>query len=488
MPAQPNVILICVDQWRGDCLSIAGHPIVHTPWLDQMAMHGARFEHAYAACPSCIAARASLFTGLTQRSHGRVGYQDGVPWDYPVTLAGEFTRHGYQTQAIGKMHVFPERSQVGFQNVILHDGFLHHVRDRRPRGIDVCDDYLPWLRQQLGRDADDFDIGLNCNSFVARPWDKPEHVHPTAFVATQSIDFLRRRDPRKPFFLFMSFHRPHPPLDPPAWAFEQYLNRAMPEPPVGDWADAVAAMHGANVRSPYRPDLMAGRMDPEVLKRARAAYYGQMSFIDHQLNRFLETLTMFGEFANSYVCFVSDHGELLGDHHLFRKSLPYEGSARVPLLLRGPRDSGIVPGGVHAPVAELRDIMPTLLDCAGLPIPESVEGRSLLPIARGSAPAWRSHVHGEHTFAGGSAHYVTDGREKYIWFSHSGLEQLFDLTTDPQERHNLAPQAAHASRVTHWRGRLIEELKGREECFTDGRTLIPGRPVVNVLGHMQPAP
>ena len=119
MSDKPNVILICVDQWRGDCLSIAGHPVVHTPFLDRLALKGARFTRAYTAVPSCIAARAALYTGLGQRTHGRVGYQDGVPWDYPVTIAGEFTRHGYQTQAVGKMHVYPERSQMGFQNVIL---------------------------------------------------------------------------------------------------------------------------------------------------------------------------------------------------------------------------------------------------------------------------------------------------------------------------------------------------------------------------------
>ena len=485
MSNRPNVILICVDQWRGDCLSIAGHPVVHTPWLDQMALHGARFERAYAACPTCIAARASLFTGLTPRSHGRVGYQDGVPWDYPTTLAGEFTRHGYQTQAVGKMHVFPERSQVGFQNVILHDGYLHHVRDRHPRDLDLCDDYLPWLRRELGRDADDFDIGLNCNSFVARPWDKPEHVHPTAFVATQSIDFLRRRDPRKPFFLFMSFHRPHPPLDPPAWAFEQYATRDIPPPPVGDWADEVSALHEAPFRDPHRPDLNVGRMDPVLLRRARAAYYGQMSFIDHQLNRFFETLSTYGLARETFICFVSDHGELLGDHHLFRKSLPYEGSARVPLLLKGPASSGIAQGRVHLPVAELCDVMPTLLDCAGLPIPATLEGRSLLPIARGNDVAWRTHLHGEHTYAGGAVHYVTDGREKYLWFSRTGMEQLFDLTTDPHEQVNLARQPTQASRVARWRGVLVDELKGREEGFTDGHVLIPGRPVVNVLSHLR---
>ena len=166
---RPNVILICVDQWRGDALSIAGHPVVHTPYLDQLCLGGARFTRAYTATPSCIPARAALMTGLSQERHGRVGYRDGVPWDYEATgptLAGEFTRHGYQTQAIGKMHVFPERTQLGFQNVLLHDGFLHYARNRE-RDAGLTDDYLPWLRERFGPDADYFDHGVNCNSLVS---------------------------------------------------------------------------------------------------------------------------------------------------------------------------------------------------------------------------------------------------------------------------------------------------------------------------------
>src|ERR1035437_597738 len=180
---RPNVVLICVDQWGGDCLSVAGHPVVHTPFLDGLAVNGARFNRAYTASPSCIAARAGLFTGLTQRTHGRVGYRDGVAWNYPVTIASEFSRQGYQTQAVGKMHVHPTRNRCGFENVVLHDGFLHYTRDRNS-DWGLFDDYIPWLRERAGVGADFFDHGVNCNSHVARPWDKAEALHPTNYVAT----------------------------------------------------------------------------------------------------------------------------------------------------------------------------------------------------------------------------------------------------------------------------------------------------------------
>ncbi|MDP0498299.1 MAG: arylsulfatase [Verrucomicrobiota bacterium JB024] len=475
---KPHIILINVDQWRGDCLGIEDHPTVRTPYLDSLAQEGARFGRAYAATPSCIPARAALHTGLTPRSHGRVGYQDGVPWNYPVTLAGEFTRHGYQTQAVGKMHAYPERERLGFENVLLHDGYMHFGR-RRDRTWESVDDYVPWLRERFSPDADYFEHGLNCNALTARPWDKPEHLHPTNWVVTQSINFLTRRDPRRPFFLYLSFHRPHPPLDPPAWAFEQCLDMPMTDPPVGDWTDIFQSTHTS-----HRADLNAGLLKPDQLRLARAGYYGHLLHIDHQINRFLEALEEFSLHRDCYVCFVSDHGELLGDHHLYRKFLPYEGSSRVPLILKGPPGCGIQAGSrINEPV-ELRDVMPTLLSCAGLPVPDVVEGRSFLPLARGETADWRTHLHGEHiSFGDSSTQWLTDGHEKYIWFSQWDREQLFDLDEDPDELHDLS--TTRPGRTAHWRQVLIKELEGREEGFTDSQRLIAGRPQYPCLSHLR---
>ncbi len=475
----PNIILMMVDQWRGDCLSIDDHPVVHTPYLDSLALRGARFCQAYSATPTCIPARAALFTGLKQTSHGRVGYLDGVPWNYPVTLAGEFSRHGYQTQAIGKMHVYPERSQVGFQNVILHDGFINYPRSQH-HNYDEIDDYLPWLRQRYGSDADYFDHGVHCNSNMARPWDKPEDLHPTNFVTGQAVQFLRRRDPRKPFFLFLSYHRPHPPYDPPAWALEQYLSTPMPPVPVGNWVNLLEAY-----ANPRAPDCPVGKIPDHLLRRARAGYYGLITHIDYQINRFLWALKEYGQLDNSYVCFVSDHGEMLGDHHMFKKAYPYDGSARVPLILAGPRGSDILPNQRHSPVIELRDLMPTLLECAGLPIPDTVEGRSFLPFARGDTPEWREYLHGEHVVFGQSMQWLTNGREKYVWFSGSGVEQLFNLAEDPQELVDLAQTGEAGERLDHWRKTLTQVLAGREEGFVQDGRLVTGRPVHPCLAKLR---
>ncbi|GIP39816.1 arylsulfatase [Paenibacillus sp. J31TS4] len=491
MAEHPNLLLITVDQMRADCLSYWNHPVVETPNLDQLARTGAAFRHAYSATPTCVPARAAIFTGMSQRSHGRVGYQEKVPWTYEHTLPGELSRAGYHTQCVGKMHVYPARSLCGFHNVVLHDGYLHHNRYRHTNTVaesfDSCDDYLPWLRERAGADADLLDLGLDCNaSTVARPWHLPEQLHPTNWTVTQSIDFLRRRDPAKPFFLWMSFVRPHSPLDPPSAYLDLYDGVDFPDPVVGEWAD-----HDDEARSGLNPVTKEGIVPRRRLRKAMAAYYALITHIDHQIGRFLNALEEYGLSRNTVILFASDHGELLGDHHLFRKSLPYEGSTKVPFLVSDPGGClDIRHGTVEDRVVELRDIMPTLLDAAGVPVPDSVDGRSVLPLLRADAaggPAaggWRDAIHGEHEAGPLSHHYVTDGRTKYIWFSQSGREQLFDLAADPSETIDRIADPAYAEQAARWRSRLVEELAGREEGYTDGRVLIPGRPPRTILSHL----
>ena len=128
MDKRPNIILLMADQMRGDCLGIAGHPDVKTPFLDALAAEGVRYENAYSACPTCVPARATLYTGMSQEHTGRVGYEDLIPWEYPHTLAGELSKAGYYTQCVGKMHVHPLRNNLGFNDVRLHDGYLHAYR------------------------------------------------------------------------------------------------------------------------------------------------------------------------------------------------------------------------------------------------------------------------------------------------------------------------------------------------------------------------
>jgi arylsulfatase A-like enzyme len=390
---------------------------------------------------------------------------------------------------VGKLHVHPQRNKIGFESVELHDGFLHFARACRDHRS-WEDDYLDWLRQETGREeADYFEHGVNCNSIVARPWDKAEHLHPTSWVAQRGVNFLRHHretEAGRPFFLYLSFCRPHPPYDPPAWAFERYLGMEMPPVGVGDWVDLLAQYDS----TPY-PEAFRANYRPDVLHRARAGYCGHMSHIDLQINRIEETLHECGLAENTWIIFTSDHGEMMGEHHLFRKGFAYEGSARLPLIMRPPAATSCPRGVVCETVVELRDMLPTLLDCADLPSADGLDGRSFLPQAVGrSTEPLRPWLHGEHTILNGSMHWLTDGHTKYIWWSQNGQEQFFDLDHAPGELTDLSrnPSADLRARIAQWRKILVQELTARPEGFVSPEGhLIPGRPVPPVLPRTRPS-
>ncbi|MDM0492434.1 arylsulfatase [Clostridium perfringens] len=480
---KPNIVLMMVDQMRGDCLGVNGNEFIETPNLDMMATEGYNFENAYTAVPSCIASRAAILTGMSQKSHGRVGYEDGVSWNYENTIASEFSKAGYHTQCIGKMHVYPERNLCGFHNIMLHDGYLHFARNKEGKAstqIEQCDDYLKWFREKKGHNVDLIDIGLDCNSWVSRPWGYEENLHPTNWVVNESIDFLRRRDTSKPFFLKMSFVRPHSPLDPPKFYFDMYKDEDLPAPLMGDWANKEDEENrGKDI------NCIKGIINKKALKRAKAAYYGSITHIDHQIGRFLIALSEYGELNNTIFLFVSDHGDMMGDHNWFRKGIPYEGSSRVPFfiydpgnLLKGKK------GKVFDEVLELRDIMPTLLDFAHISIPNSVEGLSLKDLIEERDFTWREYIHGEHSFGGDSNHYIVTKKDKFLWFSQRGEEQYFDLEKDPKELTNLINSEEYKERIDYLRKILIKELQGREEGYTDGNRLLKGHPV-STLKHIR---
>ena len=474
-----NIVLLMTDQLRGDCMGCAGHPDVKTPYLDTLASKGVRFENAYSACPSCVPARAALHTGLTQESHRRVGYADGIRWEYPHTMAGELTKAGYYTQCVGKMHVDPLRNYLGFCHVELHDGYLHYYRDPEipyRENQKQADDYFHWLKQEKGIDCDVTDTGLECNSWVARPWIYEEKYHPTNWVTDRSIDFLRRRDPDMPFFLFTSYLRPHPPFDAPQCYFDMYRNKELTPPVVGDWCDEEALRARGRIF-----DSDTGPLDPELVREMQIGYYACITHLDHQIGRLIQALVENKLYDDTIILFVSDHGELLGDHHLFRKSRAYQGSSRVPFLVSGGGFRPEKPGSVKTDVVELRDVMPTVLEAAGVQIPDSVEGISLWNTALkdSGTPEVREYLHGEHTLGEASSHWIITKDEKYIWYSQTGEEQYFRIAEDPDELHNLIGSEKAKERVEALRGLLIQELQDREEGFVrEGRLVTGCEPIV----------
>ena len=464
------------DQMRADCLGIAGHPDVKTPFLDSLAAGGVMYSNAYSACPTCVPARSTLYTGMSQRKTGRVGYQDRIPWNYEHTLAGELSKAGYYTQCVGKMHVHPLRNNLGFHNVRLHDGYLHAYRAPDTPSFEdqrVADDYYWWLKQELGVDADPLDTGLDCNSWLTRPWIYEEKYHPTNWVASECLDFLRRRDRSKPFFLMASFVRPHPPLDAPRYYYDMYDRKELAKPYLGDWNDEERMFRDGHS---YCAQSAPG--DPEYIRQLRAGYYACITHMDHQIGRILSALVEQKLMDNTVILFVSDHGEMLGDHLLFQKAKPYQGSIQVPLFLSGPERYVGKHRRVCQDLVELRDVMPTLLELAGAEIPDTVEGVSVLHAVD------REYIHGEHSLGDDSMHFVVTKSDKYVWYSQTGRELYFDLEKDPHERHDAIADGRYAERIAWLRNCLIRELHGREEGYSDGEKLIVGRPPQTVLSNI----
>ena len=466
MNPRPNIILITTDQQRGDCLGCDSNPALETPYLDELAAGGCRFQHAYTAVPSCIPARAAILTGMDQWNHGRLAMCGDDYLEFPATLPGELTRAGYQTRAVGKMHFMPQRAHYGFEHMVLDESARRHG--------DFISDYHQWFEEAREGRYDYRDHSIGWNSCLARPTHLPEHLHPTYWTASESIRFLKNRDPLRPFFLWMSFARPHSPYDAPKVYFDMYdKNPDLPPPAVGDWESQFDFV--ARETDPWR-----GKRSMKESMRARAGYYGNITFIDHQIGRVLYELEQFNrlDYRNTLVIFTSDHGDMLGDHHHWRKSCGLEGAARIPFIVCYPPEWDFPVGQVYDQPVELRDVMPAILDAVSIECPPSVDGRSLLDIPRGKGGDWRDFIHGEHnTGDENGSQYVTDGREKYIWFHHTGKELFFDLAADPRECHNLAGQPGMESRIELWRKRLADTNEKRGDKRGRNGKLVP------ITGH-----
>jgi len=456
-----NVLFVMTDQQRADtiggdpvALSVDGETVPYTPNLDNLAAQGTLFARHYSPSPSSIPARRSLLTGQTPATNGCPGWTT-EPWDLDRTLPGELTAAGYQTRLVGKIHSIPNRNHCGFEHLVQHEG-LHAFPD---------DDYAQWLDERVDATGAELAHGLGRNSWDPRPWHYPEEYHPTRWTTERALDFLDERDPTRPFFLNLSYVRPHTPFDSPPTYFEQYVDRDLPTPPVGDWSDE---WFGEYLSDRPAADAWIADLPDRVVHRARAAYLGLVTQIDHQLKRVFDRLQVQGEWENTLVVFTSDHGEMLGDHHLWRKSYPFEGSARVPLIVRPPASMDVERGAVrHQPVG-LHDLMSTMLDATGVDVPDTVEGRSLVELLRGEPNDWRRFYHGEHApiyAPENGTQFLVSETAKYVWNTVTGDELLFDLSEDPRETADRSDDPAYADRLTAMRDALVDRLVDRNEEF-----------------------
>jgi arylsulfatase A-like enzyme len=435
-------------------------PFLRTPHFDALCTRGIRFSSAYTACPTCVPARISMLTGRSTFA-GRGGILSRQPTVRPdeVTMPGVLGGLGYQTALIGKFHVGQAQVRYGFDEITTPDVYYRQM-------------------ERSGHPLQPMRHGLGQNELVPGMSTVPEALTLTSWIAERCVDFIRyRRDPSTPFFLWCSFPKPHPPLDPPEPYYSMYRNCAIPEPVMGDWA------RGENVPHAFARFARMqgyGRLTPEVIREARSAYYGLITQNDFNMGRILAILTDLDLLKDTLIVYTSDHGEYLGDHGAGAKSFFHEPSAHVPLVVCPPRswqEQKMLVGTVCPTAVTHIDLMPTFIRAAGGEPPAPCEGIDLLALASGQIPNPRKYVEGMEAqnqywfgnFAPCDYLALTDGRWKYIYYVEAGQEQLFDLQADPTELHDLANVPEHAARRQELRAELTRrQIERKTDAVKDG--------------------
>lgn len=479
MATRPNVLLISTDHWPARLLGCAGHPVVQTPTLDELARSGVRFTNCYAECPVCIPARRTLMTGTTPRTHGDRVFKERLEMPDVPTLAQTFRDAGYQAYAVGKLHVYPQRDRIGFDDVILDE------EGRTQYG--VTDDYELFLGDQ-GFVGQHFNHGMSNNEYSAVAWHLPDETHATNWATQTMARVVKRRDPKRPAFWFLSYRHPHPPLVPLQTYLDFYRDLAIDAPVVGDWARADDLPYGLQSTTARGDEHSAVQTE-----MARRAFYALCTHIDHSLRVLIGTLREEGVLGNTMICFTSDHGDMLGDHRMWAKRLFYEGSANIPMILLGVEgDERVGFNRTDDRLVGWRDVMPTLLDLAGVEIPDTVEGVSMV---RAEKRDWFYGEIGEDAHA---TRMIRERRYKLIYYATGNRRQLFDLESDPRECVDLSSDPRYADTLARLTEVLIGELYGGDETWVEDGHLVglpdrqygpgPNRGLTSQRGQHWPPP
>ena len=470
---QPHVILIMTDQQRFDALRCAGNPAVYTPNLDRLAEEGNRFFSGYSSCPSSTPARAGLVTGMSPWNHGMLGYGNEAE-HYEHEFPREMKKLGYYTVGIGKMHWYPQWNTRGL-DVLLSD------ESGREQSPDYKSDYRKWFAVHAGGLNPDV-TGISWNDHRAKTYQLPEELHPTTWTGQTAVDFIHNYQGEKPLFLKVSFARPHSPYDPPRRFLDLYEN-VLPEPPapaLGDWVPEAwqELKDGESVKDPA-----TGNFGVDFAQNSRRHYYASVTFVDEQIGHIIDELKAKGMYDNALIFFVSDHGDMVGDHCMWRKTYAYEGSSHVPFIVKLPKGqpSDDAPGEViEGKVVELRDVLPTAIDIADGEQPEVMDGKSLLPLFADRESTWRPYLDLEHNscyIPNSSWCALTDGKMKYIYYYNTGKEQFFDLKADPLEEKDLMQEKKYRKAIAEFRAAMVRHLSVRgSEWVKDGQLqIIKGR-------------
>ena len=436
--APPNVLWICTDQQRWDTIAALGNRHINTPNIDRLAAAGTACTNAFCQAPICTPSRASFLTGCYPStvhgcSNGNSHWAEAAPLVTRL-LAGA----GYCCGLAGKLHLAGAQGRI--EPRPRDDGYSvfhwsHDPRDAWPAGHA----YRDWVAER----------GAHLGHTYAELGYMPAELHQTTFCADKAIEFMETAW-TQPWLMSVNIFDPHAAFDPPADYLARYDPSEMPAPAYRD-SDLAAQelLRGVDFQTEARdPDSFDAR-------GKIAAYYAMIELIDHNVGRMLDALERSGQADNTLVIFTSDHGEMLGDHGLLLKGCRfYEGLVHVPLIVRWP--GRVTAGAATDALVELTDLAPTLLAAAGVPVPDHMAGRSLLPLLSGAAADHRGAVRSEYYealrslrrdrsgWSNSRATMIRDRRYKLAVYHGHPVGELFDLQEDPHEHRNLWREASHA--------------------------------------------
>lgn len=456
---RPNIIFIITDQQRYDTIAALGYPHVHTPHLDRLVREGVTFSQCHVTAASCAAARASLFKGYYPHTTGILKNAD----TWRRSWIERLNESGYYCTNIGKMHTWPFQTELGF-----HERFVVENKDRYLEGRYFFDEWDKALRyrglvkqqREQYRKRDDYRSALG-----AFPWELPEETHPDVFVGDMATWWIQSKPSTNPLFLQIGFPGPHPPYDPIPRYADQYLDRDLPLLPVTqEELDALPSplkeLRQHNQDVDHDSVVMDLHPTDQQRHRQRAYYLANVSMIDEKVGQIMEALEQNGYLQNSIVIFTSDHGDCLTDHGQSQKWTMYEQITRVPMIVWSPERFG-QPRTVQSLIQQM-DIGPTILEWAGLDVPEDWEAQSLAGALDPNAGPFsgRSYVYCEQVRDAvlTGCEFMTmvrDSTHKLVHFLDQPEGQLFDLRNDPDELLNLWDQEA----AEPHKSRLLTELR-----------------------------
>lgn len=379
---KPNILLIMTDQQRYDTIAAMGFDWMNTPNLDKFVREGTSFSNCFVAAPTCVPSRAALFNGIYPDTSGI--YKNKDEWQH--TWVESLNDAGYYCVNFGKMHTFPLETSAGF-----HERFVVENKDRFLEDKYFFDRWDMFLRSRgvtkqqrdIYRKRDDYDECLG-----AFTWDLQEDTHPDNFVGNLAKWWIenKKAEWQPPFFIQVGFPGPHPPFDPVARYIDEYMEKDFPLPDVTDaeleaQPEPLKRILNHTVNVDHDSVRWQHKPSKTQLKKMRAHYYANVTMIDELIGNLLDALDNKGLLDNTIVIFTSDHGDCMGDHGHSQKWNMYDVTTRVPLIFWA-KDGHLKNDNIVGLVQNF-DVGPTILDLAGVDIPEYYEAQSLIDALKG---------------------------------------------------------------------------------------------------------